>query len=63
VLPFQERLTLYCGEIPVPLKDSLLVGFVALLAKVTVAEAVPVWLGAKDASAVTLWPALMVMGV
>lgn len=61
VLAVQERLTLYCGRMPVPPKDSLF-WLEALLANVRFAESAPLLVGAKTTSNATVWPALMVIG-
>lgn len=45
MLAFHERLTLTCGDTPVPVTDSVLLELVAVV-KVKVAEAAPLVVGA-----------------
>ena len=59
----QLRLTLCCGAgLPVPVRDSLRLEFVALLANARVADAVPLAWGVNTIVTGTLCPALTVKG-
>jgi hypothetical protein len=62
VLGLHERLTLYCGRVAVPLRDSVLGGLELSAAKVSFPEDVPLWVGEKTTSRLTLSPALIVIG-
>ncbi len=59
---FQLRATLWAGVVPVPVNDSAVGAFVALLAKVRLADAVPVAAGAKVTVNPSDCPAAMVAG-
>jgi len=63
VLGFQERLTLCCGGgVPLPVSDTCMVEFVALLAKEAPAEAVPLLCGVKVTLNDADWPDGIVNG-
>jgi hypothetical protein len=63
VLGLQDRAALCCGgAFPAPVSDSVAGEFEALLANVTVAEAVPVDWGVKVSVKEAFWPAASVSG-
>jgi len=62
VLAFHDKLTLYCGVAPVPVRDSTTVGVTALLWKDSDPETVPIAVGAKRTLNDLLWPAGIVKG-
>lgn len=62
LLGFQDRLTLYCGAIPIPVRDSTVVELEALLVNDSDPETVPLALGLKATLNDEFWPAGIVNG-